>query len=287
MGAPRKASSWAPISGLFSDLLDLCDGAARAITDHYEDEALSGMLRKKKDASPLTAADLASHRLLSRGLRELSPQIPILSEESDAQDIEDRLQWERCWMLDPLDGTREFLDRTGEFTINVAFIEEQRSVLGIIYKPLSRQGYLGIEGSGAWRVWHDGTVWQSEVISTRALQDDALVVFASRRHRNAKLDTTLAFLEESRSLQRRNSGSALKFCDLAVGDGDCYPRFSPCSEWDVAAGDALVSAAGGAVLGMDGERLRYNARESLLSPHFLAIGDAGPSLWNELLAKLR
>ncbi|MFK7828890.1 MAG: 3'(2'),5'-bisphosphate nucleotidase CysQ [Congregibacter sp.] len=276
-----------PLNDFLIRLLNLSVAASAIITEHYEDTSRSGLLRSKTDKTPLTEADLASHRMLSEGLGGLSPGTPILSEESDAGEIAGRRQWDRLWMLDPLDGTREFLDRTGEFTINIALIEAQRSVLGLVYQPMRKQGFLGIPGAGAWRVWRDSSGWQTESISTRVLRNDELVLCASHRHRNPRLDTTLAFLGESRALTRRNSGSALKFCDLAAGEGDCYPRFSPCSEWDVAAGEALVTAAGGAVLGLDGKPLRYNARDSLLSPHFIAIGDPDTSLWSDLLAKVQ
>jgi 3'(2'), 5'-bisphosphate nucleotidase len=120
-------------------------------------------------------------------------------------------------------------------------------------------------------------------LATRALPAQHMVILASRRHRNPHLDSCLEFLNITHELSRKNSGSALKFCDLAAGRGDCYPRFSPCSEWDVAAGDALVTAAGGMILGLDGAPLLYNARDTLLSPHFVAVGDGSTSLWHELL----
>jgi 3'(2'), 5'-bisphosphate nucleotidase len=186
-------------------------------------------------------------------------------------------------MVDPLDGTREFLERTGEFTINIALIEAQRPVLGLVYEPLVQAANLGIVGEGAWRLQRGVDGWRSAPLQTRTLASETLVLLASRRHSNSRLDSCLAYLEGTYKIERRNSGSALKFCDLAAGRGDCYPRFSPCSEWDVAAGDALVTAAGGAVLGLDGQPLRYNARESLLSPHFIAVGDNDAALWQRLI----
>jgi 3'(2'), 5'-bisphosphate nucleotidase len=241
----------------------------------------------KADRTPLTEADLASHRIIVDGLNALTPDIPVLSEESPASDIESRRSWRRFWMVDPLDGTREFLDRNDEFTINIALVDSGRPVVGLLYQPVKGLACLGVVGEGAWALSHHGADWLGDSLHARALPDESLVVLASRRHRNEKLATTLAYLERSHVLQRRNSGSALKFCDLAAGDGDCYPRFSPCSEWDVAAGDALLTAAGGAVLGIDGRRLRYNERATLLSPHFLAVGDPAASLWPGLLDELQ
>lgn len=270
----------------FFTLLDLCRSAGEIIRGHYESTAQRQMLRSKHDKSPLTQADLASHDLLAAGLASITPGIPVLSEESHADDISHRHQWPVCWMVDPLDGTKEFLDGTGEFSVNIALIESGRPSVGLIYQPMTRKCYLGVVGDGAYRCEYHMDSWNTEALSTRLLPESELVLFASRRHQNERLSTCLAFLSERFQIERRNSGSALKFCDLAEGLGDVYPRFSPCSEWDVAAGDALVTAAGGLVLGTDGEPLRYNARDSLLSPHFVAVGDPQDPLWPELLAEL-
>jgi len=191
--------------------------------------------------------------------------------------------------VDPLDGTKEFVAGTGEFTINIALVDAHRPVLGLLYLPLKHTAYIGIPGQFARRYTWDGDAgWSAADISTRPLRDRApLAVLASRRHRGRELGACLDWLEVHWGpLERHNSGSALKFCDLAEGAGDFYPRFSPCCEWDVAAGQALLEAAGGAILGLDGEPLRYNARDSLLSPYFLAMGDPHHGLWRRLQAAL-
>ena len=276
-----------PLSrGALYALLDLCRSAAAAIVDHYDPSDERAPFWRKDDRSPLTEADLASHRILAAGLAEITPELPLLSEESAPEDIAGRREWTRFWMVDPLDGTREFLERSGEFTINVALVDAQRPVLGILYQPLEQRAYLGVVGEGAWTLRPDGSGWQSESLHTRSLPEDTLVLLASRRHRNARLNTCIELLGAERRLERRNSGSAVKFCDLAAGLGDCYPRFSPCSEWDVAAGDALVTAAGGALWGLDGKPLRYNARDTLLSRHFVAVGDSANPLWPRLMRAL-
>ena len=267
-------------------LLALCDEAGTCICEHYHEPALAGKLRAKDDDSPLTRADLAAHRILADGLARIAPELPLLSEESDAAAIADRRNWPAFWMVDPLDGTKEFLDRTGEFTINIALIVEDRPLAGLIYQPLNRCAYAGAVGAGAHCYERQGPAWSQRELATATLGASQLVLLASRRHRNPRLQSTLDFLGSRYSLERRDSGSALKFCELAAGRGDCYPRFSPCSEWDVAAGDALVTAAGGAVLGLDGEVLRYNSRDTLLSPPFLAIGDPQAGVWRELLGTL-
>ncbi|MDP5053042.1 MAG: 3'(2'),5'-bisphosphate nucleotidase CysQ [Congregibacter sp.] len=264
-------------------LLDLCREASNRILACYSDEANKGRLNDKADRTPLTEADLASHEILGSGLRDLRPALPLLSEECSEEEIAGRRQWSSFWMVDPLDGTREFLDRTGEFTINIALIESQRPSLGLVYEPMSQTANLGIVGEGAWTLRRESGAWQARAVRTRKLPADTMVILASRRHRNTRLEDCLRFLESTHALSRKDSGSALKFCDLAAGRGDCYPRFSPCSEWDVAAGDALLTAAGGAIWGLDGQPLRYNARDTLLSPHFVAVGDPDVALWNDLL----
>jgi 3'(2'), 5'-bisphosphate nucleotidase len=267
-------------------LLDLCSAAGESICQHYF-AAASGEFEAKGDASPLTRADLASHSLLSAGLRALDPAIPVLSEESAALDIARRQTWERYWLVDPLDGTREFLARTGEFTINVALIDNHRPVLGVLYLPLERMAYVGIPGTGAqsYRVDRGGGSRSMRELATRSLREgQTLQVLASRRHKGAQLDAHLAWLEQQWGpIARDNMGSALKFCRMAGGQGDFYPRFSPCCEWDTAAGQAVLEGAGGCVVGLDGEPLRYNVSDSLYSPPFYAIADAVHPLWKKLL----
>lgn len=265
--------------------MDLCEAASAAIRDEYA-RAEVEPLRKKSDNSPLTRADLASHDILTEGLQNLVPGLPILSEESPEAAIAQRDTWDELWIVDPLDGTREFLERSGEFTINIALVQASRPVLGVIYEPLKYAGNAGIVGEGAWRYRRAGKTWDQERLHTASMNPEHLTVLSSRRHRNERLAHTLEFLNERFAVERANSGSALKFSDLAAGRGDVYPRFSACSEWDVAAGDALVTAAGGAVWGLDGQPIAYNARDTLLSPHFLAVGDPSAALWPELLADL-
>ena len=271
------------LSALVSPLLELSLTAGQAIADHYHAPG-ADQYQSKGDESPLTQADLASHDILEAGLHKITPELPILSEESSAEDKAKRHGWPTFWMVDPLDGTKEFLARTGEFTINIALIDDHKPVLGLIYLPLTQQAYVGIPGQEA-RVYQ-GPDWNySELLSRPLAQGSAMTVLASRRHRGPRLQSCLDWLEEHwGELERDNSGSALKFCQLAAGEGDFYPRYSPCCEWDTAAGQALLEAAGGALLGLDGCPLRYNERDTLLSPDFLAMGDPANSLWVQLLA---
>jgi len=273
------------LPGLVIPLLNLCCEAGALICRHYHAPGAVDF-ESKKDDSPLTLADTESHALLQAGLLALEPTTPLLSEESPPAALTGRHKWQRYWLVDPLDGTKEFLAATGEFTINIALIENHRPVLGVLYLPLERAACVGIPGVAAHRYQQSGEgEWTRAALAVRALEPGRdLAVLASRRHRNSTLDDCLAWLREHWGpVVRLDSGSALKFCQLARGEGDFYPRFSPCCEWDTAAGQAVLEAAGGALLGMDGRPLRYNCSESLLSPHFFAIADAGHPLWRELL----
>jgi 3'(2'), 5'-bisphosphate nucleotidase len=271
------------LSALISPLLELSLAAGQAIADHYYAPG-ADQYQTKGDDSPLTQADLASHDILAAGLQQVTPELPILSEESSDEDKAKRHDWPTFWMVDPLDGTKEFLARTGEFTINIALIDDHQPVLGIIYLPLTQQAYVGIPGHEA-RVYR-GPMWSySDLLSRSLVQGSPMTVLASRRHRGPRLQSCLRWLEEHwGEIERDNSGSALKFCQVAAGKGDFYPRYSPCCEWDTAAGQALLEASGGALLGLDGAPLRYNCRDTLLSADFLAMGDPAHPLWAQLLA---
>lgn len=276
------------LEALINPLIELCRRAGDVICDHYQ-APHAAEFEAKGDDSPLTRADMASHHILREGLHkglgDLGCDIPVLSEESMAAEVAQRFSWNRFWLVDPLDGTKEFLARTGEFTINIALIDDHAPVLGVLYVPLTQKAYMGIPGVGAW-CYQYGTdeKWSRRSLTTASLREgDSLTVLASRRHHGPQLDSCFAWLHQHWGPTRRiNSGSALKFCQMVDGEGDFYPRFSPCSEWDTAAGQALLEAAGGALLGMDGRAFRYNARETLLNPDFYAISEAGNPFWRGL-----
>ncbi|AQA20050.1 3'(2'),5'-bisphosphate nucleotidase [Halioglobus japonicus] len=269
------------LAALVPPLLDLCREAGELICEHYHAPS-ADQYEAKGDDSPLTLADIASHHCLEAGLAALAPDIPILSEESPPEAVARRREWSSLWLVDPLDGTKEFLGRTGEFTINIALVHDGAPLLGVIYIPLEAVAYVGVPGEFARRYGPEDEVSD---IATRALvAGEPMRVLASRRHKGERLGACLAWLERHwGELARDNSGSALKFCHLAEGRGDFYPRYAPCCEWDTAAGQALLEAAGGALVGLDGLPLRYNARDTLLSEPFLAVGDAGHALWQQLL----
>lgn len=228
----------------------------------------------KADKSPITAADHASHEMIIDALQALTPAVPILSEESSAADIRERLSWPVVWVVDPLDGTREFIDRTDEFTCNIALVIDQRPVLGLISLPVWRQHYLGVVGVGAWRFDAPGALEGEQLQAAPVEPGRPLRLIASVRHKRERVSSMMDRLESvTGQVERVDAGSAVKFCRLVEGDADVYPRTSPCYEWDVAAGDALVSAAGGRVGNYSGAPLRYNARETLLAEPFIAAAD--------------
>lgn len=238
----------------------------------------------KADDSPVTAADLAAHHLIVAGLTALDPSIPVLSEEDANIPQTVRAGWQRWWLVDPLDGTKEFIAGSEEFTVNIALIESGRVVFGVVSMPTNGRCYFGGAGLGAWRADRDAVPLPIQVRETPPA-GEAFTVVASRRHSSPEQERLLAGLSASLGeLQLANIGSSLKFCLLAEGAADCYPRLAPTSQWDTAAAQGVLEGAGGEVLELSGEQFSYPARESLLNNYFLAL-PAGVS-WREKLLNL-
>ena len=223
---------------------------------------------EKKDKSPLTEADLAAHQLIVQELSHLTPDIPILSEESGDIPWEDRRQWRRYWLVDPLDGTKEFIRRNGEFTVNIALIENHQPVLGVVYAPVLKVGYVA-DKAGAFRIQNGAPVEKLEV--SKPAPEEKYVVVASRSHRTAQ---TQAFIHQLGDVELVSMGSSLKLCLIAEGVAHIYPRFGLTSEWDTAAAQCIVENAGGMVVTTEGKPLRYNTKESLLNPYFIVSAGA-------------
>jgi 3'(2'), 5'-bisphosphate nucleotidase len=221
-------------------------------------------VQRKQDNSPLTLADLESQRIIIDALQRLTPDIPILSEESAAAPWSQRQHWRELWVVDPLDGTREFVKRNGEFTVNIALVVEHEPVLGIVTAPAKGLCYWGAAGVGAFSE-HQGA---ARLRIHTAAPSSPLRVVGSRSHASGQIAGYLARLSPH---VMTGIGSSLKFCLIAEGNADLYPRFGPTSEWDTAAGQALLEAAGGQVTRFDGHRLRYNCRESLINGDFIAF----------------
>ncbi|EPM52150.1 3'(2'),5'-bisphosphate nucleotidase [Pseudomonas syringae pv. actinidiae ICMP 19073] len=225
----------------------------------------------KTDDSPVTAADLAAHQVLVEGLQALDPGIHVLSEEDADIPLSERASWERWWLVDPLDGTKEFISGSEEFTVNVALIEHGRVVFGVVSMPTNNRCYFGGGGLGAWRS-DDTDHVEPIAVRNQPGAGQTFTVVASRRHTSPEQEHLLAGLANGLGpLQLTNIGSSLKFCLLAEGAADCYPRLAPTSQWDTAAAQGVLEGAGGAVLQLDGQPFSYPARESLLNPFFLAL----------------
>jgi 3'(2'), 5'-bisphosphate nucleotidase len=242
-------------------LIPIVARAGAAIMRIYD---LGFTVQRKEDNSPLTLADLESQRLIIEGLTEVTPEIPILSEESAQAPWDERKAWRELWVVDPLDGTREFVKRNGEFTVNIALVRDHEPVLGVVAAPALGLLYWGASGVGAFS-HHRGAAQVPIKVSP---PESPLRVVGSRSHPSPE---TAGYLARVGPHVMTGIGSSLKFCLVAEGKADLYPRFGPTSEWDTAAGQALLEAAGGHVTRLDGHRLRYNCRASVINGNFLAF----------------
>jgi len=266
------------IAPLLDPVVQLTRAVGQAILPLYEGAEADLDVQVKSDNTPVTAADLLAHDQLVAGLKKLTPTIPILSEEESNMPFEKRKDWSYFWLLDPIDGTKEFLHHTHEFTVNVALVNGHEPLLGVVYAPVFEKIYYGMKGEGAFRVEGNGV---PESIHTRQADPEQLRVLTSRRHRAPVLDK---FLQGLPSCDPLPMGSSLKFCVLAEGEGDLYPCLGKTSEWDTAAAQVVLEAAGGAIWNASPKKvaevglrpLIYNTKEHWLNPPFLAVGD--PSL---------
>jgi 3'(2'), 5'-bisphosphate nucleotidase len=245
---------------LLAPVLDLAAKSGAAILTHYGPQI---EVRSKADASPVTAADEEAETIILEGLRRLTPEIAIVSEEAFARGEIPPAAPARFWLVDPLDGTKEFLKRNGEFTVNIALIDNGRPILGVVAAPALSLSYAGA-GQGNAREWRKGSV---RAIRVRNVPAEGLTVVASRSHGNA--EAVDRWLAGRKLAETRQAGSSLKFCLIAAGEADLYPRFGRTMEWDTAAGHAVLAAAGGQVRTLGGEELRYG-KPGFENPHFIA-----------------
>jgi 3'(2'), 5'-bisphosphate nucleotidase len=254
--------------------------AAAAIMEIYQSDF---NVVEKADESPLTQADLNSHSVIVAGLRALTPELPIVSEESEMPDYATRRQWPQYWLVDPLDGTKEFVSRNGEFTVNIALIDGNRPLLGVVAVPARDHVYVGsvLDRHAELRTSESTTRLAPRPFTGQR----APTVVVSRSHGGERLAQFMTALRcHFPELTEVPVGSALKLCILAEGEADLYPRLGPTSEWDIGAAQAVLEAAGGTVWTFDRQRLAYNAKESLLNPEFLAVADPSYDWWSVLPA---
>lgn len=249
---------------LCQNVLTIARLAGKKILEIYSSDFT---VEQKDDNTPLTTADLAADQIIQHELKILTPEIPVLTEESEHIPFETRRQWKRYWLVDPLDGTREFIKRNGEFTVNIALIDNHQSILGVITAPVLKTEYFAWRGGKAYKKF-TGEV--PEKICTRKTNMNKLVIAGSRSHVSDKLQT---YLDKLGKVSLLSVGSSLKSCMVAEGSVDLYPRLGLTSEWDTAAAQCIVEEAGGHMTQTDKSPLRYNTKDSLLNPEFFVFGD--------------
>ncbi len=255
------------MKNLLDQVLGIAVDAGKEILDVYENEFEVDI---KDDGSPLTIADRRAHELIQSQLQELNSAIPVLSEESSPEVFEQRMQWTKFWLVDPLDGTKEFVKRNGEFTVNIALIDHGEPVLGVVHTPVIGVSHYAAREVGAFKGEDNGGVTE---IRVKDFSTEKVIMVASRSHSGPEVNKYRQNLEnEVGSVEIASMGSSLKICLVAEGSADIYPRLGPTSEWDTAAAHCVLDVAGGQVTDLKGDRLQYN-KPNILNPWFLASGD--------------
>ena len=245
---------------LIISTVEIAKEAGKAITEIYNSDF---DYQLKKDLSPITAADNLSHNIITERLKILTPKIPILSEENCDIPYKIRSQWTQYWLVDPLDGTKEFIKKNGEFTVNIALIENNNPIFGIIHIPVTNETYWGSKVNGSFYSTENN---DAEPISVSENNQNSMRIVASRSHPSEMLNSLLESIADYEIIE---VGSSIKFCLIASGQADCYPRFGPTSEWDTAAGEAIVRFAGGHLVTANGDLMSYNLKRDYLNPNFI------------------
>jgi 3'(2'), 5'-bisphosphate nucleotidase len=264
------------LSQLLPQLIDLTKAIAKEILPIYEGKQTPAII--KADGSPLTQADLLANEMIKNFLNKVTPQIPIISEESCDIPFATRKAWPFYWLIDPIDGTKEFLAKNGDFTINIAFIDHHQPTLGIVSLPTHQTTYYALKGQGAWKSSAQGT---QRLYTEKLNPKKAIRLVASRRHGENAAEK---IRQHCPNVELMSRGSSLKFCLLAEGSADFYPRLGPTSEWDTAAAQCILEQAGGAVIDFSGRPLQYNTNDSYLNPNFLAIADTAIN-WSQFFSE--
>jgi len=253
---------------LLSAIIHISELAADEILKFYNVDYNIDM---KDDLTPVTSADFAAHSVILNALTELTPNIPVLSEEAANIPFHERKTWDTYWLVDPLDGTREFIKRNGEFSVNIALISGNESVLGVIYIPVTQTCYYATKGNGAYKK-ENGEI--AKPISAKKTCQESIIIAGSRSYRDTSLDNFLKNIElHSGQYEIICMGSSIKSCLVAEGKVDIYPRLGPTSEWDTAAAQCIVEESGGLITDTSLQPLKYNTKDTLLNPHFLAFAD--------------
>ncbi len=267
------------LSHLLPNVIEIARSAGQLILDIYQKKQYQEFT--KSDDTPVTSADIAAHKLITERLSELTPDIPVLSEEAADISLEKRAQWNRYWLVDPLDGTQEFIARSGDFATIIALIENNRPVMGVVYGPVSGVTYYAYHGKGAWKV---PDMNESVSISSHKHAGKGFpIAMAISRRQDINRITSRMNTEWNYDLVPLGS-AALKACLVAEGAVDCYLRLGPTGEWDTAATQCIVEEAGGRILSTVLEPLSYNERDTLENPNFIVLGDESLP-WDEILQR--
>jgi len=252
------------VRNLLNEVKLLSVRAGEAILEIYKTDF---NVQNKEDNTPVTAADMAAHHLIVDGLMQLTPDVPVLSEESTYPDFKVRAKWKRYWLVDPLDGTKEFVKRSGEFSVNIALIDDHKPILGVIYSPVNQVLYFASKHDGAFKAVQGQSAARIEI---QKMSAGRITAALSRSYIGPRFKV---FLESFGEYTTISLGSSLKSCLVAEGGADIYPRFGPTSEWDTGAAQCIVEEAGGMLVDTDLQPLRYNTKDSLLNPYFIVVGD--------------
>lgn len=265
------------LSHLLPDVISIARSAGQLILEIYEKKSYEAFI--KSDETPVTSADLAAHKLVVERLSELTPDIPVLSEEAANISLTTRETWQRYWLVDPLDGTQEFIARSGDFATIIALVENNRPVMGVVYGPVSGVTYYAYSGKGAWKIPDMSESLRIET-HTHELPGQSIAIAISRRQ---DINRITSRLSSQWNYELVPLGSAaLKACLVAEGAVDCYLRLGPTGEWDTAATQCIVEEAGGRILSTQLEPLSYNERDTLENPNFIVLGDANLP-WDQIL----
>jgi len=258
---------------LLDPVIQIAYQAGKVIMEVYD---AGFLVEEKSDHTPVTEADMAANKVIVSSLKELTPHLPILTEEAKPTPYSQRKKWERYWLIDPLDGTREFIKRNGEFTVNIALIDGDESVMGLVYAPVIGVLYYAARGQGAFK---QASTNEPKEIHVREKCSGKTIVACGRSHPSEEMENFIRNLGEHEIIR---VGSALKSCLVAEGKADLYARLGPTSEWDTAAAQCVVEEAGGAITDTTMQRLRYNSKDDLLNPHFFVAGDVSIN-WADFL----
>lgn len=258
---------------LLDPVIQIAYEAGKEIMEIYE---AGFSVAEKSDHTPVTEADMAAHQVIVNRLNELTPHLPILTEESTAMAFKLRQSWPRYWLIDPLDGTREFIKRNGEFTVNIALIDGHQSVMGVVYAPVEGVIYYAAKSQGAFK--QDSTE-RPVAIRVREKCRDKVLIACGRSEPSTDFKNFVSKLEDYEVIY---VGSALKSCLVAEGKADLYARLGPTSEWDTAAAQCVVEEAGGKITDTSMQSIQYNTKDNLLNPHFFVYGDLSID-WSEFL----